>query len=165
MALYQQFARAQPAFLASTRVPASRTICCFAPSSVRESPLPSLARSSPTPLVILLSQVDLEEQLGAPIPEDVRNDPVKYEAFVNAHFDRQMQQGDPELRRRAEALIDSNPTFKAAQATKGGAMGFLDRFRKGGIARPIATSTRVKVVAVGTSEDKRASLLQNADHV
>jgi hypothetical protein len=110
--------------------------------------------------------VDLEEQLGRPIPEEVRNDPAKYEQFVNEHFDRQMRSNDPEMRRRAETLIESNPTFKAAQtANKGGVSGFLDRFRKGSVARPITTSTRVKVVSVGHSEDKRASLLQNADHV
>ena len=107
--------------------------------------------------------------MGKPIPEDVRNDPVKYEQFVNEHFERQMRSNDPEMRRRAENLIESNSAFKAAQsAPKGGVAGFLERFRKGGVARPIAgTSSRVKVVAVGGghSEDKRASLLANADHV
>lgn len=112
--------------------------------------------------------MDLETQLGKPIPEDVRNDPVKYEAFLQ----EQMRSEDPALRRRAESLVSSHPQLKEASAKSGGALAFLDRFRKGAMGSTIAkpmmgTSTRVKVVAVGqgNSEDKRASLLANADHV
>ncbi len=41
--------------------------------------------------------MELEEQLGTPIPEEVRGDPVRYEEFVRTHFQRQMERGDPEL--------------------------------------------------------------------
>jgi hypothetical protein len=117
--------------------------------------------------------IDLEGQLGEPIPADVRADPARYEEFVRTHFARQMERGgggDVDLAQRAESLIARSPTMQAtAQRSRGGMSGFLDRFRRGAV--PIrGSSTRVKVVAVGGSSstpsgDMRAGLLDNADQI
>eukprot|EP00962_Isochrysis_galbana_P042726 scaffold16054_cov127-Isochrysis_galbana.AAC.7 len=44
---------------------------------------------------------DLEQQLGRPIPADVRNDPVRYEAFVREHFERELARDGSQLSSRA----------------------------------------------------------------
>jgi len=55
---------------------------------------------------------DLEQQLGRPIPDDVRNDPVRYEAFVRDHFERELARDGSQLSTRA-AQVSSPPTGTA----------------------------------------------------
>jgi hypothetical protein len=44
---------------------------------------------------------DLERQLGRPIPADVRRDPVRYEAFVREHFERELAREGSQLSSQA----------------------------------------------------------------
>jgi hypothetical protein len=44
---------------------------------------------------------ELEQQLGRPIPADVRNDPVRYEVFVREHFERELARDGSQLSSRA----------------------------------------------------------------
>ena len=44
---------------------------------------------------------DLEAQLGRPIPPEVRDDPVRYEAFVREHFERELARDGSQLSSRA----------------------------------------------------------------
>ena len=50
---------------------------------------------------------DLEAELGHEIPEEVRSDPQRYDAFVQEHLERALQGGsDTALARRANNLVD-----------------------------------------------------------
>ena len=134
------------------------------------------------------------------IPAEVRDDPTSLQEFVISHMDRvdaesqlpryslsdvgaggsgplaspladPRARGDAHLARRAESFLSSNPEMAARAAkSKGGVAGFLDRFKSKAV--PIrATSTRVKVIAVGSggsgtsNREMKAGLLANADHV
>jgi len=106
---------------------------------------------------------DMEEQLGQDIPQEIRNDPERYEAFVQQKLAEQLAKPDTDLARRAESLFSSN----APSQSRGGKAGFLERLKRGAIGKgnaiPIrATSTRIKVHKVGDSS-QRAGLLDDQD--
>lgn len=126
--------------------------------------------------MVLMHQfaADLEEQLGEEIPQDVRSDPVRYEAFVRERFAAALQgpasgstqsAADTELSRRANTLVNSS-------SSGGTKKSFLDRLMKSASsATQRSTSTRVKVVAVNNSgggskkDEKRTGLLSDQDNV
>lgn len=96
---------------------------------------------------------DLEQQLGEPIPPEVRADSERYEAFVRAHFDRALSQQDSSLVQNAEIAIQQNEGLQQ----RGGRAGFLERLKR----MPLRTS-RVHMISV---EDKKAPLLKQEDHL
>jgi len=113
---------------------------------------------------------DLEAELGHEIPEEVRSDPQRYDAFVQEHLERALQGGsDTALARRANNLVDSNQAVQRS----GGKTSFLEKLR--GRAKvsttPLrATSTRVKVVSVAqggssASGSLNTGLLSDQDQV
>jgi len=73
---------------------------------------------------------DLVNQLGVPVPEDVQNDPERYEAFVRTHFERELSRPDSQLTARATAVAQQRGGEYAQQyEQRGGSKGFLDRMR------------------------------------
>ncbi len=76
---------------------------------------------------------DLVQQLGRPVPPEVRDDPVKYEAFIREQFERELGNSDSRLASQALAMYES-------QGPRGGGgggggkpadkEGFLERMRK-----------------------------------
>lgn len=56
---------------------------------------------------------DLERQLGRPIPSEVRSDPIRYEAFVREHLERELARSGSQLtsrtmQERASRLIHTS---------------------------------------------------------
>jgi len=75
---------------------------------------------------------DLEAQLGRPIPPEVRDDPVRYEAFVREHFERELARDGSQLSSRAMQMFASNHSASGSPAPMAPAQqeGFLERMRK-----------------------------------
>ena len=82
------------------------------------------------------------------------------------------QQAETEAAGAAASALPPVSTLRSRQPQRGGLQGFLSRLKNGAVrttTQPIvATSTRVKVVAVGSGsargDDKRTSLLSDQDH-
>ena len=116
--------------------------------------------------------VDMEAELGEEIPADVAADPVKFDQYVRARFDEMAAQQPDRMNKLMNRTIENNSTLRSRQPQRGGLQGFLSRLKNGAVrttTQPIvATSTRVKVVAVGSGsargDDKRTSLLSDQDH-
>jgi len=49
---------------------------------------------------------DLEQQLNTPIPPEVRDDPVRYEAFIREQFERELAREGSTLNSRFEGLYE-----------------------------------------------------------
>ena len=129
--------------------------------------------------------VDLEQELNLKVPDEVRNDPELYQAFVaSALADHESRMasgsaggggsssggggggggggGEASL---AERIYNKNAATK--NAGSGGMAAFLDRFRGKAKTTPLMSSTRVRVIAVDDDkkEGMKAGLLQNAGNV
>jgi len=121
---------------------------------------------------------ELEKELKLKVPDEVRQDPDLYQAFVASalaeHEQRQRGggassslaasggSGSGGLDSLAERVFKNNnasPAVRNSTSGSGGMSAFLDRFRGKAKTSPLMSSTRVKVIAV---DDKRESLLSNA---
>jgi len=118
-------------------------------------------------------RMDMEAELGEPIPADVAADPVKFDEYVRAKFDETVAQRPDQMNNLMSRTIENNSTLRSRQPQRAGLQGFLSRLKNGAVrtttAPIVATSTRVKVVAVGAGgaggrDDKRTSLLSDQDH-
>lgn len=74
---------------------------------------------------------DLTSQLGVTIPEEVQNDPERYEAFVREHFERELARPDSQLTARATQAVQQRggSSYQAQYEQRGGQKGLLERFR------------------------------------
>jgi hypothetical protein len=101
---------------------------------------------------------EMGPQLGVSVPDNVRNDPERYEAFVREHFERELARPDSQVTARANQALESNQTLRNQFEQRGGRQGFLERMKAavGGGGR-----AQVSVVAV---EQGTQSLLANDYH-
>ena len=60
------------------------------------------------------------------VPEDLQNDPVRYEAYVREHF---ANLSDAQLSARATRVIESNPVLREQYEQRGGRSGLLERMK------------------------------------
>jgi len=74
---------------------------------------------------------DLVQQLGRPVPPEVRDDPVKYEAFIREQFERELGNSDSRLASQALAMYESQgPRGGGGGGKPADKEGFLERMRK-----------------------------------
>lgn len=129
----------------------------------------------------------IERELGLQVPDVVRSDPEMYQAFIASALadaeERAVASGaggaggsaGQQPASIAERVFASQQQNSGSLTAKhgggsGGMAGFLDRFRgKASKTTPMMSSTRVKVIAVGSGDEKkegmRAGLLENADKI
>lgn len=74
---------------------------------------------------------DLSNQLREPIPQEVRDDPVRYEQFIRQQFERELLREGSQLSQRAESLF----SFGGSGSREGDGVlpkkqGLLDRMKK-----------------------------------
>tara|TARA_B110001452_G_scaffold229633_1_gene205592 strand:+ start:416 stop:949 length:534 start_codon:yes stop_codon:yes gene_type:complete len=100
---------------------------------------------------------DLTSQLGVKIPEEVQNDPERYEAFVREHFERELARPDSALTARATEAVQQrgNSSYQAQYESRGGQKGLLERFR--GIKLG-GGGGRAKMVSVGGGQGTQSLL-------
>ena len=94
---------------------------------------------------------DLSSQLGVTIPEDVQNDPERYEAFVREHFERELARPDSRLTAQATEAVQQrgNPSSKASILERFGAFRGI---RLGGVVK------KTSMVSVGGGEGTQSLL-------
>lgn len=118
----------------------------------------------------------LEKELKVKVPDEVRQDPELYQAFMASaladHEARSASSGGgrgqvDQLATRVFSSSNAPRAPAASSGSSGGVASFLDRFRGKAKTTPMMSSTRVKVIAVGDdkNEGMKASLLDNADKV
>lgn len=116
---------------------------------------------------------ELEKELKVKVPDEVRQDPELYQAFMaSALAEHESAAATAGNNNRVDALatrvFSSGPsTSRGTAGGGGGVASFLDRFRGKTKASPMMSSTRVKVIAVGDDkkEGMKASLLDNAEQI
>ena len=72
---------------------------------------------------------EMGPQLGVLVPDNVRNDPQLYEAFVREHFQRELARPDSQVTARANQALESNQTLRNQFEQRGGRQGFLERMK------------------------------------
>lgn len=102
---------------------------------------------------------DLEQQLSTPIPPEVRDDPVRYEAFIREQFERELAREGSALNSRFEGLYEDSGSASAEIKTDRQAS-ILDRVKK---MPSLFRSMRMNTVAV--DDGARPLLLAEHDAV
>ena len=101
---------------------------------------------------------EMGPQLGVSVPDNVRNDPQLYEAFVREHFERELARPDSQVTARANQALESNQTLRNQFEQRGGRQGFLERMKAA-----VAGGGRAQVSVVAVEQGTQ-SLLANDCH-
>ena len=101
---------------------------------------------------------EMGPQLGVSVPDNVRNDPQLYEAFVREHFQRELARPDSQVTARANQALESNQTLRNQFEQRGGRQGFLERMKAA-----VAGGGRAQVSVVAVEQGTQ-SLLANDYH-